>query len=297
MIERAARDSDLPGLVELWRRFETATTGSAESDEAEVRRDWDTPGFDRERSTRVVLDGERPVGYAVLDAEGGCDSVVDPDVAGGDVEDRLLDWLEARGDERGLALEHYWGQEDEAARARFAGRGWTPARTFRRMRLELDRPTPDPVWPDGVTVREVDPDRDGPVVHRVVQDAFADIGDGHGERPYDAWAASMLAPDRFVAAYALVAEDGGEVVGAVLGQAREDFVFVRQLAVPRAHRGRGIGLALLHESFRRHAAAGAVATVLGVDAGNATGATALYERAGMRVVEAFTRWERPPSAP
>ncbi len=31
--------------------------------------------------------------------------------------------------------------------------------------------------------------------------------------------------------------------------------------------------------------------MLGVDAGNPTGALALYEKAGMRVVEQFTRWE------
>ncbi len=33
------------------------------------------------------------------------------------------------------------------------------------------------------------------------------------------------------------------------------------------------------------------ATVLGVDAANQTGATELYQRAGMRVIEHFTRWE------
>lgn len=60
-----------------------------------------------------------------------------------------------------------------------------------------------------------------------------------------------------------------------------------------AQRGRGLALALLHESFRRHAARGLPATVLGVDAANPTGALALYEKAGMRVVEQFTRWDRP----
>jgi ribosomal protein S18 acetylase RimI-like enzyme len=68
----------------------------------------------------------------------------------------------------------------------------------------------------------------------------------------------------------------------------EDYGFVRQLAVAPAHRGRGLALALLHECFRLHAARGLPATVLGVDAGNPTGALGLYEKAGMRVVEQFT---------
>ncbi len=72
-----------------------------------------------------------------------------------------------------------------------------------------------------------------------------------------------------------------------------DYGFVRQLAVAPSQRGRGVGLALLHECFRRHAARGLPATVLGVDAGNPTGALDLYEKAGMRVVEQFTRWDRP----
>ena len=33
--------------------------------------------------------------------------------------------------------------------------------------------------------------------------------------------------------------------------------------------------------------------ILNVDAGNTTGATALYERAGMRVINRWDVWERP----
>ena len=85
----------------------------------------------------------------------------------------------------------------------------------------------------------------------------------------------------------------GQVVGAALGKETPEHGFVRQLAVDRASRGRGLALALLHECFRRHRNRGLPASVLGVDAGNPTGALALYEKAGMRVVEQFTRWEWP----
>lgn len=84
-------------------------------------------------------------------------------------------------------------------------------------------------------------------------------------------------------------------MGAALGQATGDCGFIRQLAVAPGERGRGLGLALMHECFTRHRARGLLATVLGVDAANPTGALALYERAGMRVAEQFTRWEWMPS--
>ena len=87
------------------------------------------------------------------------------------------------------------------------------------------------------------------------------------------------------------------MVGAALTQDVGDYGYVRQLAVAPSQRGRGVGLALLHESFARHRARALPATALGVDAANPTGALALYERAGMRVVEQFTRWDRPAPHP
>jgi len=35
--------------------------------------------------------------------------------------------------------------------------------------------------------------------------------------------------------------------------------------------------------------------LVSVDAKNPTGATAVYERVGMRIVDAWDRWERPPA--
>jgi ribosomal protein S18 acetylase RimI-like enzyme len=130
-------------------------------------------------------------------------------------------------------------------------------------------------------------------VHALITTSFREIGGQH-ERTLEEWTGYLLDTDRFDADLYLVAEADGQVVGAALGQVMgEDYGFVRQLAVAPSHRGRGLALALLHESFRRHAGRGLPATVLGVDAGNPTGALALYERAGMRVVEQFTRWDRP----
>ena len=124
-----------------------------------------------------------------------------------------------------------------------------------------------------------------------MQTCFAEIGGEH-ERPFDQWAAYLLDSERFDPELCRVATVDEQVVGAAIGQATPEHGSVRQLAVDPAQRGHGLVLALLHESFRRHRDRGLPATVLGVDAGNPTGAPALYEKAGMRVVEQFARWER-----
>jgi GNAT superfamily N-acetyltransferase len=59
-----------------------------------------------------------------------------------------------------------------------------------------------------------------------------------------------------------------------------DWGFIATLGVRPAWRRRGLGLALLHESFRRCAEWGETTAALGVDSENPTGATWLYERAG-----------------
>jgi ribosomal protein S18 acetylase RimI-like enzyme len=68
--------------------------------------------------------------------------------------------------------------------------------------------------------------------------------------------------------------------------------WVEVLAVRRPWRRRGLGKALLWESFAALAGEGKRAVGLGVDAENTTGAVALYERVGMRVVRRTDRWER-----
>ena len=60
----------------------------------------------------------------------------------------------------------------------------------------------------------------------------------------------------------------------------------------RPWRRRGLGEALLRESFLRFAERGKRAAGLGVDAENTTGAVALYERVGMHVVRRSDTWER-----
>ena len=68
--------------------------------------------------------------------------------------------------------------------------------------------------------------------------------------------------------------------------------WIGSIGVRRAWRRRGLGLALLRDSFRRFRESGETVVALGVDAENPTGAVHLYEHAGMRVLWRSDVWEK-----
>jgi ribosomal protein S18 acetylase RimI-like enzyme len=72
--------------------------------------------------------------------------------------------------------------------------------------------------------------------------------------------------------------------------------YVGTLGVRRPWRRRGLGEALLLHSFAAFRARGFTRATLGVDASSPTGATRLYERAGMTVYRDTVFLERPANA-
>lgn len=84
-----------------------------------------------------------------------------------------------------------------------------------------------------------------------------------------------------------LAMDGEVVAGFVNSMERSDLDaemgWVQTIAVRKAYRRRGLGLALLQHAFRALQERDVRRAGLTVDAQNKTGATRLYERAGMHV--------------
>ena len=284
MITRPASRDDLRPVVDMFCAYDVAYRAGVDTDDAEFTDDWDKDGFDWVASTLVAEDGGQVVGFATV-IEEFADAMT---VQGReDLLPVLLEWVEQHEGQ----LEHYVPDPDTARGELLHARGWKPERRFWRMRRPLDGEQPEPVWPEGITVRAYDRPHDDEAVHRLITTSFREIGGQH-ERTLEDWRGYLLDTERFDPSLYLVALAGDEVVGAALSQPMgEDYGFVRQLAVSPSQRGRGLGIALLHECFRRHAARGFPATVLGVDAGNLTGALDLYEKAGMKVHEHFTRWD------
>ena len=125
--------------------------------------------------------------------------------------------------------------------------------------------------------------------------AFADDPGDHPE-PFDRWLEEHASNPSYDPTLWLLARDGNVPIAALTASAGDDGGWVDWLAVLPSHRGRGIGAALLRRSFATFAARGLRRVLVNVDAENVTGATAVYERVGMRVVNRWDLWERSSAA-
>jgi ribosomal protein S18 acetylase RimI-like enzyme len=161
------------------------------------------------------------------------------------------------------------------------------------MVADLDRVETVPAWPHGVELRPLDVEAHGPLLHAADGEAFAQEW-GYQSRPYDEWAERVLRRPQLDPSLVVVAWDAGEIAGFSLNYPKRmgDWGWVGVLGVVPAWRRRGLGLALLRESFRRFRATGETMAALGVDSENPTSATRLYERAGMRVLWRADVWEK-----
>jgi mycothiol synthase len=175
----------------------------------------------------------------------------------------------------------------------YAARGWRVARHSWAMGRELSGVLPEPVWPNGITVRAAE-ESDSRAVHALDQEAFADHFN-FNPMPFEDWRqmadAYASTPD-----FWLLAFDDADLVGISLNAPAmpedPEQGYIGELGVRRDHRGQGLGLALLRASFRQLAEAGAKRVKLDVDSENLTGATRLYERAGMHVLEKRTTYSK-----
>ena len=138
------------------------------------------------------------------------------------------------------------------------------------------------------------PGKDERAVFDTIEEAFQDHW-GHTPRNFDEWLARLQRPN-FDPTLWFLARDGGQLTGVSTCWQRPTSGWVGTLAVRRPWRRHGLGLALLYQSFGEFFRRGVTSVGLGVDAQSLTGATRLYERAGMHPtmrIATFVRELRP----
>jgi ribosomal protein S18 acetylase RimI-like enzyme len=296
-------ESDFDEVLALVQACDRAVYGDSDWTARELREEWD--GLDLARDAWVAVHNGRLAGAMHLyDRRGGrflADGYVHPELVGLGAGTQLLAAVEARACER--ADEVPAGEAMFVETAHLVGdlrapqlltlRGYERARTFLRMVIRLEAVPPEPAWPDGLELRPLDPDRDGRQVQAAVDEAFRHEW-GYHERSYGEWAQRVLRIDGFDPGLCPVVWDGDEIAAVSLNYAKRmgDWGWVGTLAVRPAWRRRGLGLALLRDSFRRFHAQGERVVGLGVDVENPTGAGRLYERAGMHVLWKADVWRK-----
>jgi ribosomal protein S18 acetylase RimI-like enzyme len=177
-------------------------------------------------------------------------------------------------------------------------RGFVAVRHSLSMARELDDRLPAPVWPAGITVRTMRPG-DELAVYRAENEAFRDHW-GHIEAPeaegYPIWRHRALEDPAHDPSLWFLALDGDQIAGMALCDAFQigdpDMGWVNTLGVRRPWRRQGLAEALLYHSFAELRRRGRTRVGLGVDASSLTGATRLYEKAGMHAIRDFVHFEK-----
>jgi mycothiol synthase len=169
------------------------------------------------------------------------------------------------------------------ARALFESRAYREVRRFYEMAIELTEEPAAPVVPDGLVVDGMRDD-EYEAFYDALNEAFAEHWEWHPQ-PYDEWLERRQGEHRDEHGPVwFVVRDGDELAAVTRNDA--DVAgggYVGAIGVRPAWRGRGLGKALLQQTFGEFWRRGTTRVTLDVDAQNETGAVALYERVGMHV--------------
>lgn len=313
---RAATLDDIPAVVALLNACSQALYGKDEFSIDDTRMNWSDPHFDLATSTRVVL---TPPGHIVGMIEVWDEeeppvhprvwSRVHPDYTGQGIGTALRVWAEARLDgvvERcpaGTKVSYlsYIHEGQDKAQALFESFGMQPIRHHWHMLIEMDAAPLEPQFPPGVRVRTYRHDADFVELIKAESDAFQDHF-GYVVQPLDKqlemWRHFIDSDDKFDESlwFLAIDEASGEIAGMSLARFEswhdDTQGWVNSLGVRRAWRNQGLGLALLQHTFAEFWRRGQKRVGLGVDASSLTGATRLYQKAGMHVVRRFTSYEK-----
>jgi mycothiol synthase len=271
----------------------------------ELRHEWETPGFALESDAILIETRDRHVvGYEEFVNEHehvrlGTDGYVHPDFKGRGIGTSLLRSIEQRAREEialaqpdvRVTLRSTIDNHDPDSHSLHQNEGYQPLRYHWRMEIVLDGPPADPKFPQGIELRPfVKGEHDVPV-WQAQNEAWRDHWGSH-DVTLEEWKRNRFDDPEFDPTLWQIAWDGDEVAGFSLNRYRMGLGWIRTLGVRRPWRKRGLGEALLRQSFDEFYRRGTKTIGLGVDAQNPTGATRLYQKAGMYIASEYVTYEK-----
>lgn len=311
---RPATMDDAEGYAALANCFSEHVHGERPFCRQRIEQDWGYPNISPQSNIRIVEnEGGEPVGGAELWDDGvppvalWALGFVHPEHTNHGIGSALLTWLEERGREAiprcpydaRVVLQLRVLSGHSPSEQLVAEHGFELHRHVWRMEIEFGAPPNPMALPEGIELRPYRHDEDLPAVLRADYEAFEDHW-GYVEQPEETlleqWQHWIATKDDFDPALWHIAYDGDEIAGVCLSSFKspynEQHGYVNTLAVRRPWRRRGLAIALLQRAFVKFVEVGRSGAALHVDAANTTGATKLYEKAGMHVAQQYDWYEK-----
>jgi len=303
---RPIRWDDAPAITHLvYEICEAEGDTSVAMTQEDLLNEWKYEGFDPQRDAVVLeTDEGSAVAYGALfdvcehyDLSG--DVYVHPNFKTMGIYTDILRALEIRADRHtSQAASHQrvfvrvgMENKDETGQASLTTQGYSPIRYHWRMGIELDTQPLPPNLPAGLEIRPFVKELHAQAVWQARNEAFKDNWGSHvlsfEEFSYYSFENARYDPTLWVVIW-----DGEEVAGFSINQYRMDIGWIHILGVRPAWRKQGLGLAMLFHSFAEFYRRGTKSIGLGVDASNLSGATRLYQKVGMSIVNEFTMYEK-----
>jgi mycothiol synthase len=284
---RGATAVDVEIAAGIVHAEEEELRGTSDWGAAEMSMFWRHANLD-DGTWIVETSGGDPAAFAATMERGNeVDSwaAVHPKYLGRGLSTALLTKVEERAMRDGLrAVKAGMFAENIAAAQLFERLGYREARHYYQMRIDFDGPPDPPEPPPGVVFSTFRPE-DARTFHSTLNDVFAEEWGFH-EVPFDEWKRTRLEASDTDTSLWFIARDGEKIAGVARCDGKKHGGgWVGAVGVRKPWRQRGIGLALLQHVFVEFQRRGEPHVGLGVDAENPTGATRLYERAGMRVIK------------
>ena len=295
-----ARDLDL--VADLLEDSDRDLFGGGGSPRVFVEHGWRTSTLDLDAVTRLVLDEDRVVAYAEVEALDPRVSlhgwvVVHPKHRGRGLGSALADWVErvavdAAPAGASVLFHHTIPAPDRQAEEIVHRRGLRHVNTSWHMRMALDGVFDAGPLPEGLTIRASRTRDDDVAIHDVLMRSF-EGSFGWSFVPFERfWTDARADPD-FTPDWVLVAEMGGEVAGVSWQWNQDPIGWVGELGVRPELQGRGIGRALLRHAIADLARRGFAIAQLNVDSQNEFGAVDLYRSVGMEIYHEYRHFEKP----
>jgi len=302
---RPARWTDLSAVAKL-----THDVAEMEGDAMfvmtaeELASAWKDNGFNVERDVFVVeTDDGRIVGseefyndkdHYQLKAD-GC---VRPEFRGLGIGSSLLEKIDRRAQteielaasDARVCIQTFMNNRDEAGHVLLRANGYAPIRYFWRMEVKLHEVPASIAFPNGIELRPFIKEKHAVAVWQADNEVFHDHWGSH-EFSFEEWS-KKFSNQNFDPALWMVIWDGDEIAGFSQNRLRQGIGWVGTIGVRRPWRNKGLGITLLQHTFAEFYKRGTDTIGLGVDSANLTGATRVYERAGMYVASEYALYEK-----